>query len=365
MKVAIVHDWLVSQGGAERVLSALLDLYPADLFTLLYDEKVLQGLSTQPLSVTASFVQKLPLAKRLYRNYLPLFPKAIESFDLSGYDLIISSSHAVAKGIKKREGQIHICYCHTPMRYVWDLYEQYVEPLTGIKRALAKITLQRLKEWDFKSSSRVDYFIANSHYIKERIQTSYQRDSVVIYPPVDVAGFEKMPRSDFYITLSRLVPYKRVDLIVDAFTQMGNKRLLVIGTGPEEEDLKKRAGPLVEFLGFQPDSAIKTLLAQARALIFAAEEDFGIVPVEAQAAGTPVIAYGKGGALETVIDGKTGIFFDTQTPESLTQAISRFERLNFNADEIIAHAQKFRTERFKQEISAFVMSHIPGLPRNS
>ncbi len=330
MKIAIVHDWLVSQGGAERVLAALLDLYPADLFTLIYDEKLLSEFPTPPLKVESSFIQKMPFAKKYYRNYLPLFPKAIESFDLSAYDLIISSSHAVAKGIKKREDQLHICYCHTPMRYVWDLYEQYVAPLTGVKRALAKITLRRLKEWDAAVSQRVDHFIANSHYIKERISTSYEREATVIYPPVDTSGFKRLPRGGTYLTISRLVPYKRIDLIVDAFTQMGDKRLLVIGSGPEEENLKARAGPLIEFLGFQSDAAVKLFLSQAKALVFAAEEDFGIVPVEAQAAGTPVIAYGKGGALETVIPGETGIFFESQEPASLIEAVSCFETLSFD-----------------------------------
>jgi glycosyltransferase involved in cell wall biosynthesis len=297
-------------------------------------------------------------------------PFAIEQFDLSEYDLLISSSHAVAKGIKKSPHQLHICYCHTPMRYVWDLRDQYLEGSglhKGIKGVVVKAILNRLKRWDISAAERVDYFIANSHYIRERIKRAYGREAVVIYPPVDIEKFQiGEKKEDFFLTVSRMVPYKRVDLIVDAFSEMGLP-LVIIGDGPDFKKIKSLAGKNIEFLGFQKDEVLKEYMQKARAFVFAAEEDFGIVPVEAQACGTPVIAYGRGGVRETVVpmqgleDGTqstepTGIFFYEQTKEALIEAVREFIKVEdkFDPQVIRRNAERFRIERFRREFREFV-----------
>lgn len=355
MKTALVHDWLVGLGGAERVICSILEEYPSPIYTLLKSKKFLETHSLNRYKIQTSFIQLLPFPLSLYRNYLPLFPFAIERFNLRKYDLIISSSHAVAKGIKVFPHQLHICYCHTPIRYAWDLQDEYLSQINPIKASFAKPILCYLRNWDKQTSDRVNYFIANSQYVAERIERHYHRKATVIYPPVTTTFSEyQLPKQDFYITVSRLVPYKKIDLIVEAFNQMPEKKIYIIGEGPLKEELERIAKPNVKFLGFCKDSEVKKYLTQAKAFIFAAEEDFGIVAVEAQAAGTPVIAYGKGGVLETVIPYKTGIFFDEQTVEKLKEAVKLSETMEFNPENLKFNAERFSENRFRQEIKKFI-----------
>lgn len=360
MKSALVHDWLVGMAGGERVLEAIHELYPSPIYTLIHDKEKLKGTPFESCDIHSSFIQRMPFAKKVFRHYLPFFPLAIEQFDLKEYPLIISSSHAVAKGVRKMPGQLHVCYCHTPMRYAWDLKEEYLSSLGWGKQLVARPTLAYLRKWDQKSQSRVDYFIANSHYVAERIKRIYGREAVVIHPPVNTHLFQvERGQEDYFITCSRLVPYKRVDLIVEAFSKMPGHRLLVVGDGPEMKKIRSLATPNIELLGYLSDVQIRALLARARAFIFAAEEDFGIAPVEAQAAGVPVIAYGRGGSLETVIEEETGIFFHEQTPASLCEAMERLSSKNFNPQRIRAHAENFSKARFQHEFKTFVESVIP------
>ncbi|HEY5939663.1 MAG TPA: glycosyltransferase, partial [Gemmatimonadales bacterium] len=305
MKVAIVHDWLVTYAGAERVLEEMLAVYPdADLFSLIefLPESERQFLGGR--QVQTSFLQRMPGARKHYRTYLPFMPFAVEQFDLSTYDLVISSSHAVAKGVLTGPDQLHICMCYSPMRYAWDLQDQYLRESgldRGAKGMATRWLLHRLRLWDARTADGVDRFIAISNFIARRIWKSYRRESTVIYPPVDVDSLTPGgSREDFYVTASRMVPYKRIDLIVEAFAAMPGKRLVVIGDGPEERRIRGRAGSNVTLLGRQPFEVLHDHLRRARAFVFAAEEDFGIAPLEAQACGTPVIAYGKGGVLETL-----------------------------------------------------------------
>lgn len=354
MKTAIVHDWLVSLGGAENALEKLVALFPGPIFTLIKNEKTLRQLDLTH-TVYASFIQHLPFAQKHFRYFLPLFPSAIEQFDVSEYDLILSNSHAVAKGIKTHRDQLHICYCHTPMRYAWDLQDQYLSNLGKIKALLARAALKRLRKWDVQSLDRVDAFIGNSRFIAERIKKNYGREAAVIYPPVATHLFDhRQQKENYFITISRLVPYKRIDLIVKTFAQMPDKKLLVIGDGPEKESIKKWASPNVELLGRVPDKEMRNYLAKARAFIFAAEEDFGIVTVEAQASGTPVIAYGKGGSLEIVQNGVTGLFFNEQTEQSLREAVERFEKMSFDSERIRSNAERFSESRFNKEMKEFI-----------
>lgn len=361
MKIAIIHDWLTTLGGAEKVLIAILEVYPdADIFTLVADDKLLQSIGINKDKVQTSFINNFPGAKKNHRNYLPFFKYAIESFNLSKYDLIISSSFCVAKGVLTNSTQIHISYCHSPVRYAWDLYFQYLEEsnlMSGMKSIVVKYFLHKLRIWDIVSSNRVDYFISNSNFIAKRIQKVYRRDSVTIYPNVNVDDFELFEKKeDFYFTCSRLVPYKKIDMIVRAFTKMPDKKLVVIGTGPDLPKIQMLATSNITLLGFQPFDVLNDYLKRAKAFVFAAEEDFGIAPLEAQACGTPVIAFGKGGSLETIIDGKTGLFYHEQTVEALIQAVNDFEAkyVKFNCNDIRMHAEKFGLERFKEELSTFV-----------
>lgn len=361
LRVAVVHDWLPLVGGAERVLEQILEIYPqADIYTLFdfvsrNDAPFLIG-----KNVTTSFLQKFPKVDKYYRNLLPLFPYAIEQFDLRHYDLIVSSSSAVAKGVITSPDQLHVCYCHSPMRYAWDLQAHYLKHTglsSGIRSTFIRYVLHKLRLWDVVSSNRVDSFIANSSYIGERINKTYRRESTVINPPVDINRFQIEPnKEEFYLAASRQVPYKRIDLIVEAFKQCPDKRLIVIGDGPEHKKIKALAGPNVQILGYQPDAVMVDYMRRARAFIFAAQEDFGILPVEAQACGTPVIAYGRGGARETVIDKRTGLLFDEQTVPALLDALERFERLQdkFNSHEIRRHAASFSDVRFRQELKQFI-----------
>ncbi len=361
MKIAIVHDWLVTNAGAEKVLKNIIDIYPdADIFSLVdflsnKDKKDV----IDNRSVKTSFIQNLPFAKKTFRNYLPLFSKAIESLDLSAYDLIISSSWAVAKGIKKTKSQLHICYCHTPVRYAWDLYDEYTSTLKQPKKFLVQQTLKRLRTWDIASLDRVDYFIANSKFVSNRIKKTYNRDSIVIYPPVDTRSFLlDENKSDFYLTACRLVPYKKTKLIVEAFNEMPDRKLIVIGDGEEYEPIKKIAKENITLLGYQEFESMISHMQNARAFLYAAIEDFGIVPIEAQSCGTPVIALNDGGTAETVIDKVSGIHFNNQTKEDIIDAVERFETMNFDYKNISLLSQEYSEERFKEEFKLFVNSKL-------
>ena len=360
MKIAIVCDWLVTYAGAERVIEQILNIYPeADLFAVidfLSDEdreKHFQGKHAK-----TTFIQNLPKAKTMYQKYLPLMPLAIEQLDVSEYDLVISSSHAVAKGVLTGPNQVHISYVHSPMRYAWDLQHQYLQEaglVSGVKSWIARGILHYMRLWDTRTANGVDYFIANSKFIAKRIKKIYGRDAEVIYPPVDIEKFEFCDRKeDYYLTASRLVPYKKVRLIVEAFNEMPDKKLVVIGAGSDLEYIKAIAKDNIQVMGYQPDEVLKEKMQHARAFVFAAEEDFGITPVEAQACGTPVIAYGRGGALETVVPGETGIFFTEQTKEDIIDAINRFESLEINYNACQKNAVVYSKERFCDMIQEYV-----------
>jgi glycosyltransferase involved in cell wall biosynthesis len=361
MKTAVVHEWLVTYAGSERVVEQFLKLYPdADLFSLVeFLPEPLQAF-IQHKPVKTSFLQHLPFANPHFRQYLPLMPLAIEQFDLSGYDLVLSSNHAVAKGVLTRADQLHICYVHTPVRYAWDLQPQYFQPGTsvarGVRRTIAQVILHYLRLWDVATVNRVDHFIANSQYVARRIWKTYRRDAAVIYPPVNVEQFQPHDRrDDFYFTLSRFVPYKRVDLIVSAFNQLGLP-IVIIGDGADWKRIQAMAKPNIRLLGHQPDEVVIDHMQRCKAFVYAAAEDFGISLVEAQAAGAPVITYGKGGATESVIPGKTGLFFSEQTVESLVETVKLFESdvYLFNPDYSRRNAERFTSEQFRYKISQFI-----------
>ncbi|OIV42463.1 glycosyltransferase [Flavobacterium johnsoniae] len=360
MKKALISDWYYVNGGAEKVIHSINSIWDDfDHFALidfLSDEDrnfILNG-----KKVKTSFIQKLPTAKKNHRKFLQLFPIAIEQFDLSDYDLIISSSSAVAKGIKTHKNQLHICYCHSPMRYAWDLKDQYLKDAgldKGLKGIYAKSVLNKIKKWDLSNSEDVDFFIANSNHIAQRIKNTYGRESIVIYPPVDVDFFSlEEKKEDYYFTASRLVSYKKTQLIVEAFNELPHLKLIVAGDGPELEKLQKIAKSNIEFVGFIENGKLKVLMQKAKAFVFAAEEDFGIIPVEAQACGTPVIALAKGGTLETVIANKTGIFFEGQFAQKIKEAVLNFETKVFDPKLIREHALSFSKQRFEKEMKEFV-----------
>jgi glycosyltransferase involved in cell wall biosynthesis len=355
-KIALVHDWLTGMRGGEKCLEVLCELFPqATLFTLLHNKGSVSP-TIERLTIQTSFVQHLPFVAAKYRNYLPLFPKAIGRFDFRDYDLIISTSHCVAKGAIPRSDAIHICYCHTPMRYVWELFDDYfgVEKVGYVKHKLISRIAVSLREWDVRTANRVHHYIANSNNVRERIKQHYRRDAVVIYPPVDTSLFQLSTKNeDYFLIVTAMAPYKRVDLAVEAFNRLG-ERLLVIGGGPEEENLKKLAKKNIEFLGWQPSERLHKYYAGCRALIFPGVEDFGIVPVEAMACGKPVIAFGKGGALETVISGKTGLFFSEQTVESLIAAVKQFDEGQFSPEAIRVHALQFDKEIYRRKMREFI-----------
>jgi len=370
VRVAIVHDWLVTYAGAERVLEQIVACFPdADLFSVvdfLDDRSFLRG---KP--VTTSFIQKLPKARTKYRAYLPLMPIAIEQLDVSAYDVVISSSHAVAKGVLTGPDQVHISYVHSPIRYAWDLQHQYLQQsklTNGPKSALARLILHYIRNWDIRTSNSVDTFVANSQFIARRIRKVYQRDAHVIFPPVDVDAFVlHEQKEDFYLTASRMVPYKKIDLIVEAFARMPQRRLVVIGDGPDMQKIRAKAAPNVEIMGYQPFKVLQDKMQRAKAFVFAAEEDFGISVVEAQACGTPVIAYGKGGALETVRDlsssRPTGMFFEEQRAESIIAAVEEFDTQasRFVAADCRANAERFSAAHFRERFFAHVRSAVPAL----
>lgn len=369
MKTAIVCDWLVTIGGAEKVLGELLACYPtADLFAVVdFIAPENRGfLLNKPVKTT--FIQKLPFAKTRYRSYLPLMPLAIEQLDLSNYDLVISSSHAVAKGIITGPNQTHISYVHSPMRYAWDLQHQYLRE-SGLDKSLAgylaRYFLHKLRLWDLRSATGVDHFLANSNFIAKRIEKTYRRKADVIYPPIDLSRFSLgTKKDDFYLTASRLVPYKRIDLIVESFKSIPDKQLVVIGDGPDLAKIKAKAGSNVSILGYQSDAVLLDHMQRAKAFIFAAEEDFGMIPVEAQACGTPVIAFGKGGALETICgleqNKPTGVFFEEQSVPAISEAIKIFEeqQSQFNPENCRNNALRFSTERFREQIKNYVSSKV-------
>ena len=356
MKVAIVHYWFVSMRGGEAFISALLDLFPdADIYTHVYDRHAVSD-KIAGRKIATTFIQNLPFAKHLYQSYLPLMPLALEQIDLRSYDLVISSESGPAKGVLTSPECLHICYCHTPMRYLWDMYHDY-KKISGPLKRIAMIPLfHYLRLWDTASAQRVDRFLANSKHVAKRIKKIYRRDAVVIHPPVTVEDFFVSEKpDDFYLMVGQLVGYKRADLAIRAFNRM-KKPLIVIGEGEQLAVLKKIAGPTVALMGRQPFSIIQKHYAKCRALIFPGEEDFGIVPLEAMASGRPVIAYGRGGALETVVEGETGIFFHEQSEEGLMGAIDAFESDQNRFKPIVCRnrAIRFNTKRFQKEFLQFV-----------
>jgi glycosyltransferase involved in cell wall biosynthesis len=361
MRIAVIHEWLSTYAGSERVLEQILAIYPdADLFAVV---DFLEGADRDWLGgrpVRTTFIQGLPLARRCFRAYLPLMPMAIEQLNLDGYDLVISSAHAVAKGVLTRSDQLHVSYVHTPMRYAWDMHHEYLGrgSIAGAaKSAAARCLMHYLRLWDQSTARRVDSYVANSRFVARRIRKVYGRKATVVHPPVDVETFAiREEKDDFYLAASRLVPYKRVDLVVEAFNRMPDRKLVVIGEGPEAGRLAKMAGPNVTLLGYQSSDVLCDHMQRAKAYVFAAQEDFGITIVEAQACGTPVVCLGKGGGTESVIEGRTGVFFDDQTPESLIDAIGRFEATAERLEPhfIRRHAERFSPERFRAEFSAVV-----------
>ena len=365
-RVAIVHEWLVNHAGSEKVVEQLLQIYPqADLYAVVdFLGPGERGFLGGRVART-TFIQRLPGARRRFRHYLPLMPLAVEQHDLSGYDLIVSSSHAVAKGVLTGPDQLHVCYIHSPIRYAWDMQHQYLRESgmeRGLKGAFARAMLHYMRLWDSRTAAGVDRFVANSAFIGRRVRKVYRREAGVVHPPVDVARFAlRADKEDFYLTASRMVPYKRMPMIVEAFARMPQRRLVVIGDGPDMDKVRAAAGPNVTVLGFQDDATLIDHMQRARAFVFAAEEDFGITPVEAQACGTPVIAYGRGGSLETVRGRgdparRTGVFFDAQTPEALIAAVEAFEALPvpIAPETCRRHAEDFAPERFRERFAAEV-----------
>ncbi|MEJ2615241.1 MAG: glycosyltransferase family 4 protein [Ignavibacteriaceae bacterium] len=364
MKTAIVHDWFVSYAGSERVVESLTNVWKdADVFALFNllnetDQKIV----VKDKTPHTSFLNKFKSIRNHHRKFLPLFPYAVEQFDLSDYDLVISSSHAVAKGVLTNSNQLHICYCHTPIRYAWDLMHQYLREAnltSGIKGLIAKSILHYIRVWDSATANRPDFYIANSNYIAKRIKKIYKRESTVIYPPVDTDKFTcEVNKEGYYLTASRLVPYKRINLIAEAFTKMPDKKLLIIGDGPEKEKIKSVSGNNVEFLGYKSGEVLVNYMQKAKAFVFAAEEDFGIMIVESLSCGTPVIAFGKGGASETVTDEQNGILYPEQNPESIIEAVKRFELQidRFDPNTISNSAKIFDRKIFEEKIKDFINS---------
>ncbi len=361
MKVALVHDYLNQMGGAERVVMALHDIFPeAPIYTSIYDPGRVDP-AFQKMDIRTSFMQKLPLVKKHHQPFLPLYPYAMEGLDLRGYDLVLSSSSAFGKGIITRPETLHICYCHTPMRWCWN-YEEYVEreQLGRAARAVLPFLIKRLRTWDQVSSMRVDHFIANSPVVAERIRKYYRREALYIPPPVEASRFPFDPNiqsDNYFLIVSRLIPYKRIDLAIEACNQLGLP-LVIIGGGRDEERLKRMAGPTIHFQGRLSDGEVLQYFMRCRAFLFPGEEDFGITPLEAQACGKPVIAYQAGGALATVTEGVTGLFFSEQTADSLAKVLALFDERQFNPFVIHNHALEFDTPRFQRRILQFIEAKI-------
>lgn len=358
MKVALIHYWFVGMRGGEKVIEALCDMFPeADIYCHVYDSNSASSIIKKH-NVRTTLIQKLPKANRFYQSYLPLMPIALEQLDLNEYDLVISSESGPAKGVVVGPDTMHICYCHSPMRYVWDMYPQYYSSAGFFKKILMIPFIHYLKIWDRCSADRVDYYLANSKFVAKRIKKYYRRDSTVINPPVEISAFSIANNvSDYYLIVGQLVGYKRVELAVDAFNQSGRK-LVIIGEGEQLRFLKEKAKSNIQILGKQPFDVIKSYYSSCKALIFPGIEDFGMVPIEAMASGRPVIAYRKGGALETVIDGVTGLFFDEQTEQSINNTIERFESMDtsFCPATIRKHSMQFDKKYFTCKIKKFINS---------
>ena len=363
MKIAYTHDWLYRFAGAEIVLKAMEEIYRADIYTLFYADKCVSELGIDNDMVHGSFLQSIPGIYKTYKNFLPLYPMAFRGFDLSDYDIIISSSHSAAKGFEKQKDQLHICYCHTPMRYIWDMYDDYVEEMPLYKKMPFAAVAKFLRKWDVENSKNVDFFMANSKFVAERIKRIYKRDAKVVYPPVDTDRFRvEDKKEDYYLFVGRLInAYKKVDLVVEAFNRLG-KKLIIVGDGDDLEYLKSIANNNIEFKGWMGSNDVAEIMKKAKALILPSIEDFGIVSIEAQACGTPVIAYNKGGAAETVLDRKTGILFNSQTAEAIVEAVSEFESMSsvFDVDLIRKNSERFSKDRFKKEFRTFV-SAVSGI----
>lgn len=367
MRVALVHDWLNGMRGGEKVFEVLCELYPhADVYTLFYEPLKVSPI-IRAMKVHEWWVaRRIPFARRYYRWFLPIFPSAVEGFPVEGYDLIISTSHCVAKGVRpKPEGTVHICYCFTPMRYLWDKFDDYFGNPWQLGSWLMRALREPLRRWDTETAARVTHFLAPSEYVRERIRRHYLRDALVIPPPVDWARYSVIERvpADFFLVVSALEPYKRVDIAIEACNRL-RLPLKIVGKGTQEKRLRRLAGPTIEFLGWVPDTQLAALYSCARALLFPADEDFGIVPLEAMASGCPVIAFRKGGALETVVEGHTGIFFDEQTPESLAAAIEQLETFRFDEEFGRRHAQRFARETFMIRL-AETIEKLAGLSSGS
>lgn len=355
MRVAIIHYWLLNERGGEKVLKALLEIYPqADIFTLFQDEAFVKKHFPKH-KVTASFLDKIPFKKRLYRFLLPLMPMSLESFDLSGYDLILSSESGPAKGVVAPPNALHVCYCHSPMRYIWDLKDVYLKNMSFFPRLFFIFYGHVLRIWDVSSSMRVDSFVANSSFVAKRIKKYYRRDSLVVHPPVEIENFYHKEDLGFFLIVSELVGYKRVDLAVEAFNDL-KKPLIIVGDGPEKKNLMKKAEKNIQFLGKQHDASLKEIYAACRAFVMPALEDFGIVTVEALASGKPVVAYQEGGSRD-ILDKKTAVLFTEQTKESLVEAIETFEKSSFKKEDCQKRAALFNKNRFKEAIK----SHVEGL----
>ncbi|MCA1539928.1 glycosyltransferase [Bradyrhizobium sp. NBAIM32] len=364
MKVAIIHYWLVGMRGGEKVLEALCEMYPeADIYTHVYVPEVVSE-TIRKHRVVSTFINRLPRAPRMYKTYLPLMPLALEQLDLRDYDLILSSESGPAKGVIAPPHALHVCYCHTPMRYIWNMFHDYRASAGSLARLAMPSLAHYLRLWDVASAARVDSFVANSATVAGRIRRYYGLDANVIHPPVDTAAFSPCPSSelgDYYLMAGELVSYKRPDLAVRAFNELKQK-LVVIGGGEMLSEIRRLAGPTVSVLGPQPFEALKHHYARCRALIFPGEEDFGMVPVEAMASGRPVIAFGRGGATETVANDLTGLFFDEQTIDAISNSIARFERMTFEPEAIVAHAQQFGREPFIRKMRSHIDSLSPNAP---
>ncbi len=370
MKYALVHDWLVTYAGAERVLESLVELLPdADLFSLVDNLPSRERFFIRGKPVHTSFLQRVPFARSRYRHFFPLMPLAIEQLDLTGYDVVVSSSHAFAKGVLTRGDQVHVSYVHTPIRYAWDLQHEYLRQAgleRGLRSVVVRLMLHYIRQWDRATADRVDVFVCNSRHIARRIWRAYRRQAVVVYPPVEVDRFQcGHDREDFYLAASRFVPYKRMATIAQAFARLPDRRLIMIGDGPDLRRVRSQAPPNVQVLGYQSFDVLRDHMRRCRGFIFAAEEDFGITPVEAQACGAPVIAYGRGGVTESVVDGTTGLFFNEQTPESIAEALERFERMEraFEPEAIRENSLRFRPEIFQNRMRSVITQAGDSLGR--
>ena len=364
-KVAIVHDWLCVDGGAEVVLKHLLHIFPqADIYTMVDTLPYKNRYFLEGHNIYTSVLQKYKLSKKRYKYFMPLMPYLVEQFDLSEYNLVISSSHFVAKGVITGPDQLHIAYIYSPMRYAWDLYHEYNKIValgSGFKNLFMKIWLHKMRIWDFASAYRPDYLISDSKFIEKRIQKTWRRDSVVIYPPVELdSTVYRDTKEDYYVTLSRLVEYKRIDIIIEAFNQMPKKKLIIIGDGRLKEKLRSEANENIVFKGYLPRAEAMNIVSKAKAFVFMSKEDFGIVPIEAQACGTPVIAYGEGGAKETILENKTGLFVQEQTKESLKEAIYKFENVKILPKDCKEFAQNFSSLNFENSIKDFITDLTHG-----